>query len=101
VLRNLALGSILQGIFQRQLFNRDYGDDRLRRYPAVGSSDLKGWNPLISLSRPFAQFNHRKPKEHGWSPNAKTPPDTQSSGVETYCIGIVASDVRRSSRPLM
>jgi len=24
---------------------------RNRRYPAVGSSDLKGWNPLISAVR--------------------------------------------------
>jgi hypothetical protein len=35
MLRNLARGSILQGIFQRQLFNRDYGDDRFRRTAAA------------------------------------------------------------------
>src|ERR1700730_1030364 len=30
-------------------------------------------------------------------PDEKTPPDTQSSGVETHCAGVAASDVRLSS----
>ena len=32
-------------------FGCRHTNDRNRRYPAVGSSDLKGWNPLISAVR--------------------------------------------------
>jgi hypothetical protein len=61
------------------LLTRRHPNGRFRRYPAVGSSDLKGWNPLISAVR---TVHHRSRRDIAGAQTQKTRQTRSLAGLK-------------------